>query len=46
MRNERMKVSSDSGFWQFHQKGIFGRPLARCGNIGGTGGGGGGGGRA
>ena len=25
-RNERMKVSSDSSFWQFHQKGVSGRP--------------------
>ena len=25
-RNGRVKVSSDSWFWQFHQKGGFGRP--------------------
>ena len=32
-----MEVSSDSGFWEFHQKGIDCGPRAPCGNLGGGG---------
>ena len=31
-----MEVSSDSGFWEFHQKGVDGGPHAPCRNLGRT----------